>query len=139
MNPNGTEYSHSRKGQVPRKCKCGGANVTANDSTPFEDTATEYQITFAIGLNYMIVPYWQGIGRTEEPTGPEVLNCLILDAMAYDSAADFSEWCGELGYSDDSIKARDIWEACGEISRKLRRLVGNIQYAVLMGSDMERL
>jgi hypothetical protein len=35
---------------------------------------------------------------------------------------DFKSWCGDLGYDDDSIKVRKIYDACQECGFKLKRL-----------------
>lgn len=37
----------------------------------------------------------------------------------------FSEWCAELGYSDDSIKAKEIFELQREKEIDLKRFLGN--------------
>lgn len=54
------------------------------------------------------------------PSLPSVLHSLLMDGSAHFDAPSFTEWCSEYGY-DDSISARETWEACCEVGRKLAR------------------
>ena len=54
---------------------------------------------------------------TAPPTQASVLYCLLSDADALDYS--FDEWCDNLGYDSDSIKANSMYEACREIARNL--------------------
>jgi hypothetical protein len=70
--------------------------------------------------------YYTGIGlrnkrtgKLSRPTVAEVLHSLFLDASAADQ--NFTDWCADCGYSDDSIKALNIYKACTEVAEKLRR------------------
>lgn len=53
------------------------------------------------------------------PKLPDVLHSLLMDGAAIDQT--FEDWCAELGYSDDSIKARDTFEQCERIGKSLAR------------------
>lgn len=46
-----------------------------------------------------------------------ILTSLVMDGMGSDQ--NFADWAGDLGYSDYSIKAKAIWEACNDIRRSL--------------------
>jgi hypothetical protein len=48
-----------------------------------------------------------------------VLYSLFNDASASDY--NFSDWCDEFGYSDDSIKALNMYKACLETATALRK------------------
>jgi hypothetical protein len=58
------------------------------------------------------------------PNLPDVLHSLMSDASCYDSARDFKDFCYDFGYSDDSIRARDIYLACGETSKRIQAFLG---------------
>lgn len=50
----------------------------------------------------------------------DVLHSLILDSSANEMS--FDDWCLEYGYSSDSIKARDTYDACQRNTDKLCRI-----------------
>jgi hypothetical protein len=58
-------------------------------------------------------------GRPTRPTVADVLYSLFSDASAADE--NFSDWCDNYGYSDDSIKALGMYKACTEVAQNLRR------------------
>jgi hypothetical protein len=58
-------------------------------------------------------------GRPKRPKMIDVLYALFTDASAADE--NFSEWCENYGYSDDSIKALNVYKACAETAINLRR------------------
>jgi hypothetical protein len=73
-----------------------------------------------------ITTYYTGTGfrnkRTGRPTRPtvaDVMYSLFSDASAADE--NFSDWCDNYGYSDDSIKALNMYKACTEVAKNLRR------------------
>lgn len=56
------------------------------------------------------------------PTIESVLECLFLDADA--GSESFNDFCDNLGYSKDSIKALDTYRACMDTKEKLRKALG---------------
>ena len=63
------------------------------------------------------------IAETEPtvPTLTDVLYCLAMDAAGTDYN-DFEDWCAEYGYDDDSISAKDTYDACCRTYKALRKL-----------------
>lgn len=59
--------------------------------------------------------------KATPPSLEEVCYSLFLDA--YDG--DFEDWCEEYGYSDDSIKAKAMYEECCRTRRALQRMFGS--------------
>lgn len=55
------------------------------------------------------------------PHVASVLHCLLLDAKAIDQS--FDDWCGDFGYSTDSIKAASIYQECCNIGKTMRLLM----------------
>lgn len=59
--------------------------------------------------------------KATPPTLGEVCYSLFMDA--YDG--DFEDWCSEYGYSDDSIRAKTMYEECLRTRRTLQRMFGS--------------
>lgn len=49
------------------------------------------------------------MGRPKKPTKEDILFAMIMDDV---SDLDFNNFCSELGYNNDSIKALKVYEAC---------------------------
>lgn len=107
-----------------------------HDSLPTDDWRRQcnpWRITLGIKgtRRTMTVDYWTGSAITTDPTAADVLYCLLSDADAeqYDGRSNFllgfQEWCENLGYDTDSIKARKIYNECLTIARKLHRFLGD--------------
>lgn len=52
------------------------------------------------------------------PSLADVMHSLLLDAQCGDNS--FKDFCAELGYDDDSISAKETWEACNKTHYALR-------------------
>ncbi len=72
----------------------------------------------------MTVPFWTGSALTSEPTAADVLHCLLCDASSVEGST-FHAWCDDLGYSSDSIQARDTFLACERLAAKVHKLLGD--------------
>ncbi len=62
---------------------------------------------------------WIANRNKVRPPLADVIYSLLSDASGADET--FSDWCGNYGYSDDSIKAREIYDTCRDIASALRR------------------
>jgi hypothetical protein len=97
---------------------------------PWECFAWEVQFHTKTGLQR--VDFYTGTGhvtkpkrswdtpRPVPPTAADVLHCLLLDASAADQ--NFHDWCADLGYDTDSMRAFRTYQECLETGRKLRAL-----------------
>lgn len=54
--------------------------------------------------------------------GVDFLHCVLSDASGAENS--FKEWASDYGYSDDSIKALNIYRQCQEIRSELLRFLG---------------
>ena len=72
-----------------------------------------------------------------KPPVSDVLNCLQLDANMQENSRCFHEWCDELGYDSDSIRARKIYDHCEEQARKLWEFLGYRTYRELIDEVQE--
>ncbi len=59
-----------------------------------------------------------------------ILQSLALDAG--DSDQPFADWATGLGYSDDSIKAKELWKACNSTRSALLGALGDDAYNELL-------
>jgi len=111
----------------------------------------EWRVTIASKSGFWTTPYYCGLAHVEnrkgvrgrnpytkntlayedwnnanlkpkKPSNSDILHSLTLDAQAADM--NFSEWCAESGYSDDSIKALDMYKQCIMIGTMLRKHFG---------------
>ena len=67
--------------------------------------------------------FWGSIVNPELSTEYDVLNafnCFVSDAIA--GHDDFKEFCGNMGYDEDSRQARSTWRACQRAYNKLKRI-----------------
>lgn len=65
------------------------------------------------------------------PTAREVLHSLLMDAVdAHENP--FSDWCANLGYSDDSIKAKAVYDLCADRWHQLSAVFGYAAFAQLV-------
>ena len=58
---------------------------------------------------------------TVMPSIADVMHSLIFDASAADD--NFHDWCANYGYSEDSIKAMNMYKECLETATALRRYI----------------
>jgi len=105
----------------------------------------EWRVTFSSKSGEWNVPYYCGMGHVEKqkkvpdwmrtepkpkkPSNDDILHSLILDASAQDM--NFSDWCAEFGYSDDSIKALNTYQECVKTGTLLRKHLGRDVVAAL--------
>lgn len=83
-----------------------------------QNRAGQWNTDYFTGLGHRKVNKW----KESKPVKPEilgVLHSLFMDAQAADY--NFSDWCAEYGYSDDSMKAFNIYKQCCEIAVQLRK------------------
>lgn len=107
-------------GEVPSKW---------DESTP--RTVDQWRVILSSKAGVHFFDYFTGLGlRTKprqswatptpkKPKVADVLHSLILDASAADE--NFHDWCANYGYSDDSIKAMNTYNACLETAQALRK------------------
>jgi hypothetical protein len=56
-----------------------------------------------------------------KPKLEDVCHSLLLDGSAFFDGQRFEDWAADFGYSADSIKAKETFEACDRIGRDLAR------------------
>lgn len=84
----------------------------------------QWRVTISSKAGFNYLDYFTGLGLRSKnipkrPKIAEVLHSLVLDASAADE--NFNDWCANYGYSDDSIKALNIYKACLETAQTLRK------------------
>ncbi len=75
--------------------------------------------------------YWEHIRDLYAKSNPlqpaDLLHCLQLDIMNADQ--NFEDWAMDLGYSEDSRRAYEMWTDCNKIRRDLRDGLGADKFA----------
>jgi hypothetical protein len=73
------------------------------------------------GWRRMSVDFYGG-SAVRNPSAADVMSSLCLDANCGSNS--FEDFCGELGYDADSIKALQMFKACQGIARRLLKFIG---------------
>ncbi len=84
-------------------------------------------------------PGKDGYAIAPAPVLADVLTSLFSDAQCWNGATTFKDFCGDLGYDSDSRAAFAIYEACGDIFKRLRALCGRELYETLNALDEDAL
>lgn len=91
----------------------------------------QWRVTLSSKAGFHSFDYFTGLGHrtkpraswdTPKPKKPkvaDVMHSLILDASAADE--NFDDWCDNYGMSSDSIKALNMYKACLDTARALRK------------------
>lgn len=66
-----------------------------------------------------------------EPELSQVFHSILMDGSAWFDRNSFGDWCDEFGYSDDSIKAKAIFDQCVIIGQELEHNLGSELIATL--------
>jgi len=75
-----------------------------------------------VKINGVSFAYKTGLGHASAPQIDYVLNCLFSDANA--GAMSFDDFCADFDYSNDSLKALDIYRACAATIGQLKAALG---------------
>ena len=90
-------------------------------------TVDQWRVELTSKAGYWSTDYFTGAGlrnagKPVKPTIQSVMKSLVLDAS--DEDYNFSDWCDEFGYSDDSISALNTYKQCLAIATMLRKHCG---------------
>jgi hypothetical protein len=98
---------------------------TATFSKPPRHGGTTQRFDFYTGSG--LVTKKCGIVEPIRPTAADILFSLLLDASA--AHENFSDWCANYGYSDDSLKALRLYQESIKTAQRLRTLFSAEQLA----------
>lgn len=96
--------------------------------------ANDWRVTLKYQGRRYSLDFWQGVGIKDAPTAEGVLECLISDTRS--ACGSFRDFCSDLGYSEDSIKAKRMYDACHRQDKHLKRLLG-ADYNLFMQSELD--
>lgn len=90
---------------------------------PFE--CDEWRLTLYSENGYHTFKFYTGLGRRKDgkPTKPKIAD--ILYSLLLDGEAVYlthQKWCYNYGYSDDSIKALEMYKECVKTGEQLAQL-----------------
>jgi hypothetical protein len=97
--------------------------VGPSDDPSFKG-ADKWSVTLSLGKRRLTTPYFMGsANHGKEPDAASVVYSLISDA---DSVRDrsFEEFCGDLGYDEDSRTAERVYNACVKMLPRIEALLG---------------
>ena len=94
----------------------------AGRDAEWDKTATHWKVQLRLGKRSLTTYYSQGAAYTSEPDTAHVLSSLVSDADC--GQYDFAEFCSNLGYDVDSIRALESWKACKAMHRKVTQFLG---------------
>lgn len=108
-----------------RDVKVTSAYVSEAINPAWEDDTIRSKFLLKIEgpLGKSVFPYWCSIETKSfnQSELTEALQCLVSEAES-GSNYDFPEFCSEFGYDVDSIKSRNIFEACAETAEQLNNI-----------------
>jgi hypothetical protein len=124
-----TTNEFCKKHQIMIKYSRTNSNVLMHDNTmthwkvTLKHDGRQMTLTFSKGSDHKGVP----------PSAEEALECLKREWVG--GGYDFTDWCEELGYETDSLKAIKIYRACDRQSRKLEKFLGDDLLDELMETE----
>lgn len=80
-------------------------------------------------------PFKMGTGIKYSPKLVDVMHGLLMDAQGANQS--FEHWCADYGYSDDSIKALDIYHECQKTRDKLAKAFDSVTLEKLFEAASE--
>ena len=75
---------------------------------------------------------YEQLEKQRKPVTPEI--CGIIYSLIMDSDAiceSFDNWCNNFGYDSDSLKAFNIYQACTDNAKKMRKIIDNATLELL--------
>ena len=90
--------------------------------------ANHWKCDIMTGDNIYSFEYHTG-AMAGEPQLNDCINSLLLDSQAIDET--FENWCGDFGYSTDSIKALKLYDRCIEIGKGFVYFLGKATWEEL--------
>lgn len=94
------------------------------DGWPFD----AWKVTLRLGKRRYTVEYRMGTGHAGRPPSVKtVVDSLVSDADLGEENS-LEDFCGELGYDEDSRKAEKVYKACQGVAHRLRQFLGEERY-----------
>ena len=100
--------------------------------------ASHWKTVFRRNGKTLTTYYSMGSAHTKPPKAEDVLDSLSGDAACAVNAPTFREFCGDLGYDEDSRSAERVFKACQRIHTQLVRFLGVLNTEALL-FNTERL
>jgi len=117
--------------------KLSAERVSENPNLVSKWEADHWKVTLRKGRKRMSIFYSKGLGHEGvEPTAPEVLCCLALDASTIDASESFESWADEFGMDTDSREAEKTYKHTRKQADRLRSFLGD-EYGTLLTAEEE--
>lgn len=109
-------------------------NPNMTDDSDWARTASHWRCLLRHSGRVMTVYFSRGSAHTNPPTAEDVLDSVASDSRGVEEMT-FSDWAGDYGFDDDSIKALKTFKTCQRQATKLRALLGDAAFAELMDCE----
>lgn len=107
--------------------------VNVNPNNPEWKEAHHYRVTLRRDRPHreLTTYFSMGYAHSRKPEAADVLDSLANDAIGFENAKSFEDWCGELGFDTDSRKAERTFRIIEKQAKQLRRFLGD-EYDVIL-------
>lgn len=82
---------------------------TRPDADQWGTDGTHWDVTLHYGDMSITIIYSMGSAHRGAPEKTDVVYCLLQDWWIFQSCRDFEEFCGDMGFDTDSLKALKTW------------------------------
>ncbi len=108
-----------------------GVHLESEEKTQWEHD--RWRVTLRLGRRRLTTTFRMGMAHGgKAPDAAGVVYSLLIDARAGELS--FEDFCGELGYDQDSRRAEQIWKACNRVAPRVRCLLGE-HFEMLEGAE----
>lgn len=115
----------------PRMALNMRAHLTADEETMLQSWQSKPHASFVNKQLQADAAAKLAIIQKVAPKLDDVCASLLSDGSAFFDGERFEDWAENLGYSSDSIKAKETFEACDKIGRDLSRALSRDELAGL--------
>lgn len=119
------------------KSLCQNVKMSVDYSSkecPFDkgDSFNAWKIQLRYKGRKMTIDFFTGPALGEPRDVSEIMDCVLSDSQA--GEMDFSEFCSEFGYDEDSRMAEKTWKDCQKISGKVNHFLSD-DYETFLYAD----
>lgn len=119
------------------------STITYENNTPYDQRdewqrqANPWTAEIRYKRRKMTVPFWTGI-MADSPDTWDVAYCLLSDAQCVHWGESFEDFCANLGYDSDSMKAYKTYQQVLKQTEALKRVLGD-DFEDFVGLDEDEL
>lgn len=112
-------------------------NVHTHDRDEWQRRSNPWTAEIRYKRRKMTIPFWTG-SLAGEPETWDVAYCLLSDAQCVHWGESFEDFCSNLGYDSDSMKAHATYQQVIKQTESLKRIMGD-DFEHFVGLDEDEL